>query len=139
MEKQRLILLDEHTSPWTPRQQEVLKLTDKLVAAEKITTLMVTHNLEQALSMGNRTIMMMKGELFSLSGKNARRQRYRACCKCSPVQRRKRRLTGCCWPDCGLNQFCYCFIRNILSNLLTLRELIRHTPGTGAKRKKSDR
>ncbi len=71
MIKPRLILLDEHTSALDPKTaQEVLKLTDKLVAAKGITTLMVTHNLEQALSMGNRTIMMHEGRIIlDLSGK----------------------------------------------------------------------
>ncbi|HOL17794.1 MAG TPA: ATP-binding cassette domain-containing protein [Bacillota bacterium] len=71
MVKPRLILLDEHTSALDPKTaQEVLKLTGTLVAAEGITTLMVTHNLEQALSMGNRTIMMHEGRIIlDLSGK----------------------------------------------------------------------
>ena len=65
MVKPRLILLDEHTSALDPKTaQEVLKLTGTLVAAEGITTLMVTHNLEQALSMGNRTIMMHEGRII---------------------------------------------------------------------------
>jgi len=65
MVRPRLILLDEHTSALDPKTaQEVLNLTKKLIEEEGITTLMVTHNLEQALKMGNRTIMMHEGKII---------------------------------------------------------------------------
>ncbi|MCI9264240.1 MAG: ABC transporter ATP-binding protein [Oscillospiraceae bacterium] len=57
-----LLLLDEHTAALDPATAEkVLELTQKVVAEGKITTLMVTHNMRQALDLGNRTLMMDNG------------------------------------------------------------------------------
>jgi len=66
-----LLLLDEHTANLDPKTaQKILFLTQKLVTEKKLTTLMVTHNMEQALQFGNRTIMMHKGEIIlDISGK----------------------------------------------------------------------
>lgn len=58
----QLLLLDEHTAALDPGTAEkVLQLTREIVAREKITCLMVTHNMSQALNMGNRTLMMADG------------------------------------------------------------------------------
>ncbi len=61
----KLVLLDEHTASLDPKTaKKVLELTRELVEKDGITTLMVTHNMEQALQMGNRTIMMHEGEVI---------------------------------------------------------------------------
>jgi putative ABC transport system ATP-binding protein len=60
--KPELLLLDEHIANLDPRTaQIVLDLTDMLIKEEKMTTIMITHNMEQALRHGNRLIMMHKG------------------------------------------------------------------------------
>jgi putative ABC transport system ATP-binding protein len=58
----KLLLLDEHTAALDPATAEkVLELTREIIAREKITCLMVTHNMTQALELGNRTLMMADG------------------------------------------------------------------------------
>lgn len=58
----KLLLLDEHTAALDPATAEkVLKITDEIVREHKITTLMVTHNMQNALDLGNRTLMMDDG------------------------------------------------------------------------------
>ena len=66
-----LLLLDEHTAALDPGTAEkVLKLTRDIVAEHKITTMMVTHNMQQALELGNRTLMMDSGSIvLDISGK----------------------------------------------------------------------
>lgn len=66
----RLMLLDEHTAALDPRAAElVLELTMDVVSRGKITTLMVTHNMEHALQSGNRLFMMHEGQIIlDLSG-----------------------------------------------------------------------
>ena len=66
----KLLLLDEHTAALDPAAAEkVLGITQKIVAEEKFTCLMVTHNMESALALGNRTLMMNGGRiLFDVSG-----------------------------------------------------------------------
>lgn len=60
----KLLLLDEHTAALDPATAEkVLKLTREVVAQHSITTLMVTHNMHQALELGNRTLMMDAGRI----------------------------------------------------------------------------
>ena len=68
--KPQLLLLDEHTAALDPATAEkVLKITKEIVAKEKITCLMVTHNMQQALELGNRTIMMDNGNvIYDVSG-----------------------------------------------------------------------
>jgi putative ABC transport system ATP-binding protein len=57
-----LLLLDEHTAALDPATADkVLALTQRIVARNNITCLMVTHNMSQALSVGSRTIMMADG------------------------------------------------------------------------------
>jgi putative ABC transport system ATP-binding protein len=61
----KLLLLDEHTASLDPRTAEqVLELTQTIVHKHGLTVLMVTHNLSHALKMGNRTIMLDKGEII---------------------------------------------------------------------------
>jgi putative ABC transport system ATP-binding protein len=64
LSKPALLLLDEHIATLDPRTaQIVLDLTEMLVQREKMTTIMVTHNMEVALRHGNRLIMMHKGRI----------------------------------------------------------------------------
>jgi putative ABC transport system ATP-binding protein len=61
----RIILLDEHTAALDPARAElVTDLTQKVVAEGKLTALMVTHNMSQALRVGNRLLMMHEGEII---------------------------------------------------------------------------
>lgn len=61
----KLLLLDEHTAALDPGTAEkVLKLTKEIVEEHKITTLMITHNMQDALDMGNRTFMMDSGRII---------------------------------------------------------------------------
>jgi len=73
----KLLLLDEHTAALDPRTaRTVLELTEKIIARHQLTTLMVTHNLEQALSTGNRTIMMHEGRIvLDLAGEERKNTR----------------------------------------------------------------
>lgn len=62
--KPSLLLLDEHTAALDPKTaRQVLELTTRIVAEYNLTTLMVTHNLEHALRIGDRTIMMHEGRI----------------------------------------------------------------------------
>lgn len=64
-----ILLLDEHTAALDPqRAKHVTELTERMVAEQHLTTIMVTHNMEQALRLGNRLIMMHEGKiLFELN------------------------------------------------------------------------
>lgn len=60
----KILLLDEHTAALDPATAEkVLALTKEIVAERKITCLMITHNMNQALDLGNRTLMMSDGRI----------------------------------------------------------------------------
>jgi len=62
--KPAILLLDEHIATLDPKTaQTVLKLTDMIVKREKMTTMMVTHNMDMALQYGNRLVMMHKGKI----------------------------------------------------------------------------
>ncbi len=62
--KPRVLLLDEHTANLDPGTAHVIEqLTRKVVEEHQLTTLMVTHNMQQALSMGSRTFMMHEGQI----------------------------------------------------------------------------
>lgn len=65
MARPKLLLLDEHTAALDPKTaQQIVELTHQIVRREEgLTTLMVTHNLDLALRMGNRTLMMHGGEI----------------------------------------------------------------------------
>ena len=61
--KPKVLLLDEHTAALDPKTAEkVLKATDRIVAEGKLTTIMVTHNMRDAIAHGNRLIMMNDGK-----------------------------------------------------------------------------
>jgi putative ABC transport system ATP-binding protein len=59
-----LLLLDEHTAALDPKTAaKVLELTDTVVRENKLTTLMITHNMQQAIQYGNRMIMLHQGKI----------------------------------------------------------------------------
>ena len=61
----KLLLLDEHTAALDPGTAEkVLELTKNIVADNKLTCLMITHNMQSALELGNRTLMMDSGRII---------------------------------------------------------------------------
>lgn len=66
-----ILLLDEHTAALDPKSAEkVLALTDSIVRDLNITCLMITHNMQSALDLGNRTLMMNNGSIiYDVSGK----------------------------------------------------------------------
>ena len=66
----KILLLDEHTAALDPKTAKVvLDLTDKIVEENHLTTLMVTHNMKDAIAHGNRLIMMNNGHvLFDIKG-----------------------------------------------------------------------
>ena len=69
--KPDILLLDEHTAALDPSRAELItNLTKKLVDNGNLTTLMITHNMQQAVDLGNRLIMMDKGNIvFEAEGK----------------------------------------------------------------------
>ena len=65
LQKPKLLLLDEHTAALDPRTaKKVLSLTEEIVTEERLTALMVTHNMKDALRLGNRLIMMHEGRII---------------------------------------------------------------------------
>jgi len=66
-----LLMLDEHTAALDPvTGEKVLKLTKEIIEKDKITTIVITHDIHSALELGNRTIMMDNGKIVQdLSGK----------------------------------------------------------------------
>lgn len=72
LSKPQILLLDEHTAALDPATADkVIELTKKTVEKDNITTLMITHNMHQALSLGNRTLMMKDGNIvFDTKGED---------------------------------------------------------------------
>ena len=66
----KLLLLDEHTAALDPATaKKVLELTKNIVEKNQITCLMITHNMRQALELGNRTFLMADGKIvFDVKG-----------------------------------------------------------------------
>ena len=65
MNKPKLLLLDEHTAALDPKTAaKVLEITDKIVTENGLTTLMITHNMRDAIAHGNRLIMMQDGHVI---------------------------------------------------------------------------
>ena len=63
--KPKLLLLDEHTAALDPKTAaKVLEITDMIVNRDHLTTLMITHNMKDAIAHGNRLIMMMEGKII---------------------------------------------------------------------------
>lgn len=70
LSRPQLIMLDEHTAALDPKNaSKVLELTQKFIKEYGLTAMMVTHNMQQAIELGNRLLMMDKGEvILDLSG-----------------------------------------------------------------------
>ncbi|MBR2045837.1 MAG: ABC transporter ATP-binding protein [Agathobacter sp.] len=65
LQKPKLLLLDEHTAALDPKTAaKVLELTDKIVSENNLTTVMITHNMKDAIAHGNRLIMMHEGKII---------------------------------------------------------------------------
>ncbi len=61
----KLLLLDEHTAALDPKSaDQVIRLTHEIVSRDRLTTLMVTHSMHQAVNLGDRLIMMHRGEII---------------------------------------------------------------------------
>ena len=73
--KPDLLLLDEHTAALDPKTAgKVIELTEKIVSEGKLTTLMVTHSMQQAVNLGDRIIMMHQGKIkFDFRGEEKKR------------------------------------------------------------------
>lgn len=70
LKKPKLLLLDEHTAALDPKTaKKVLELTESIVEKDNLTTIMITHNMKDAIAIGNRLIMMNDGKIiYDVSG-----------------------------------------------------------------------
>ncbi len=75
LKRPKLLLLDEHTAALDPKTAaKVLELTQQIVEKDSLTTLMVTHNMKDAIRMGNRLIMMHEGRIiYDVSGEEKKK------------------------------------------------------------------
>ncbi|MBQ8849163.1 MAG: ABC transporter ATP-binding protein [Clostridia bacterium] len=75
LEKPKILLLDEHTAALDPKTAaKVLEISDKLIAENNLTAMMVTHNMKDAIAHGNRLIMMHEGRIiFDVSGEEKKK------------------------------------------------------------------
>ena len=75
LQKPKLLLLDEHTAALDPKTAaKVLELSDRIVAENHLTTMMVTHNMKDAIAHGNRLIMMYDGRIvIDVSGEEKKK------------------------------------------------------------------
>ena len=66
----KLLLLDEHTAALDPKTaKKVLDLTDEIINKYHLTTMMITHNMKDAIKYGNRLVMMHNGQIiYDVSG-----------------------------------------------------------------------
>ena len=74
LQKPKLLLLDEHTAALDPATSaKVLSLTEKIVNEQNLTAMMVTHNMKDAIDIGNRLIMMYDGHIiYDVKGEEKR-------------------------------------------------------------------
>ena len=75
MNHPKLLLLDEHTAALDPKTAaKVLEITQRLVENDNLTTLMITHNMRDAIAIGNRLIMMNNGKIiYDISGEEKKK------------------------------------------------------------------
>lgn len=75
LKKPQILLLDEHTAALDPKTaKKVLDITEEIVAKNNLTTIMITHNMADAIRVGNRLIMMNNGKIiFDVSGEEKKK------------------------------------------------------------------
>lgn len=75
LRKPKLLLLDEHTAALDPKTAaKVLEATDKIVGKDNLTTIMITHNMKDAIVHGNRLVMMHEGHIiYDVSGEEKKK------------------------------------------------------------------
>lgn len=75
LQKPELLLLDEHTAALDPKTaSKVLELTEEIIAKHNLTAMMVTHNMKDAIRLGNRLIMMYDGRvIYDVSGEDKKK------------------------------------------------------------------
>ena len=75
LQQPKLLLLDEHTAALDPKTAaKVLEVTDRIIRQERLTTLMITHNMRDAIAHGNRLIMLYEGRIaVDVSGEDKER------------------------------------------------------------------
>lgn len=75
LQKPKLLLLDEHTAALDPKTAaKVLEATDRIVERDHLTTIMITHNMKDAIAHGNRLVMMDAGRIiYDVSGEEKRK------------------------------------------------------------------
>ena len=75
LQKPKLLLLDEHTAALDPKTAaKVLEVTERIIRQEQLTTLMITHNMRDAIVHGNRLIMLYEGRIVvDVSGEEKKR------------------------------------------------------------------
>lgn len=75
LQKPKLLLLDEHTAALDPKTaKKVLDLTEKIVSEQNLTAMMVTHNMKDAIQIGNRLIMMHEGRIvYDVAGEEKKK------------------------------------------------------------------
>jgi len=75
LKKPKLLLLDEHTAALDPKTaKKVLDITEEIVSKNNLTTIMITHNMADAIRVGNRLIMMNNGKIiFDVSGEEKKK------------------------------------------------------------------
>lgn len=73
--KPKVLLLDEHTAALDPRSAaQVITLTKKFIERDNLTVLMVTHSMQQALELGNMTVMMHRGQIIDILTEKDKKQ-----------------------------------------------------------------
>ena len=92
LQKPKLLLLDEHTAALDPATaQKVLDITTRIVSEGRITTMMITHDMQAALTLGNRTIMMDDGKIiFDISGEERTKMTVEDLLECYHENSRKK-------------------------------------------------
>ena len=75
LKKPKLLLLDEHTAALDPKTAaKVLEATDRIVGRDRLTTIMITHNMKDAIAHGNRLVMMDSGRIiYDVSGEEKKK------------------------------------------------------------------
>lgn len=75
LQKPKILLLDEHTAALDPKTAaKVLEATDKIVERDNLTTVMITHNMKDAIAHGNRLVMMYEGNvIYDVSGEEKKK------------------------------------------------------------------